>query len=83
MEIVIFLFILGSIGLVVWSLVFAQPSTLLRKSQDGSAVKFQKPRYDFARLFPTRSFLQRTGMIASLKKTLDAAHVGISPGEFF
>lgn len=83
MEIVIFLFILGSIGLVVWSLISSQPSTLLRIPQDGPGGKFQKPKFDFARIFPTGSFLQSTGMAASLKKALDTAHVGISPGAFF
>ncbi|MDP2928392.1 MAG: type II secretion system F family protein [Candidatus Omnitrophota bacterium] len=83
MEIVIFLFILSAIGLVVWSLIYSQPSTLLRIPQDGSAVKFQKPKFDFARIFPTGSFLQKTGMTASLKKILETAHVSISPGAFF
>ena len=83
MEIVIFLFILGSIGLVVWSLVFSQPSSLLRLSQDGEGVKFQKPKFDFARIFPTGSFLQRTGMAVSLKKILENARIGVSPGAFF
>ena len=83
MQILIFLLILGAIGLVVWSFIFSPPSTLLRKPQDGSAVQFQKPKFDFARLFPTGSFLQRTGMIASLRRILETAHIGISPGAFF
>jgi tight adherence protein C len=83
MEIVIFLFILGAIGLVVWSLISPKPGTLLRIPQDGSAVKFQKPKFDFARILPTGLFLQSTGMAASLKKILETAHVGMSPGAFF
>ncbi len=83
MEIVIFIFILTSVGLVVWSLISSSSSTLPRVAQDGSGVKFQKPQFDFARVFPTGSLLKSTGMINSLKKTLDAARVGISPGAFF
>ncbi|MDO8488868.1 MAG: hypothetical protein Q7S42_01980, partial [Candidatus Omnitrophota bacterium] len=83
MEIVIFLFILGSIGLVIWGLISSQPSTLLRMPQEGPTVKFQKPKFDFARIFPTESFLQKTGMAASIKKNLDNAHIGLSAGAFF
>ncbi len=83
MLIAIFIFILGSIGLVVWSLIFTQSSTLSRIAQDDSGVKFKKPGFDFAGLFPTGSFLQKTGLIASFKKILDAAHIGLSPGAFF
>lgn len=83
MEIVIFLFILSSIGLVVWSLISSRSSTFLRIPEDGVSVKFQKPKFDFARIFPTGAFLQSTGMAASLKKTLDTAHISISPGAFF
>ncbi len=83
MEIIIFLFLIGSVGLVVWSLVYSRPSTLIRKAEDGSTVQFQKPQFDFARIFPTGGFLQKTGMSSSLNKILDNAHVGISPGAFF
>jgi tight adherence protein C len=83
MEILILIFILGSIGLVVWSLVYSQPSSLARVPQGESDVKFKKPGFDFSRLFPTASFLQKTGMVASLKKNLDAAHINLSPGAFF
>ncbi|MCX5698274.1 MAG: type II secretion system F family protein [Candidatus Omnitrophica bacterium] len=83
MEIVIFLFILGSIGLVVWSFISSQPSTFLRIPQDDLGVKFQKPKFNFARVFPTGSFLQSIGMTASLKKILETARVGMSPEAFF
>ena len=83
MQILILLFILGAIGLVVWGLIFSPPSTLLRKSPDGSVAQFQKPKFDFARLFPTGSFLQRTGMTTSLQKNLITAHIGISAIAFF
>lgn len=83
MEIFIFIFILGSIGLVVWSLIFTRPSTLLRNPQGDPAAQFKKPRFDFAGLLPTGSFLQKTGMTASLRKMLEAAHIGMSPGEYF
>jgi len=77
------LFILGSIGLVVWGLIFSQPSSLLRIPQDNLDIRFKKPKFDFADFLPTGSFLQKTGMAVSLKKSLDAAHVGLNPGAFF
>ncbi len=83
MVIVILLSILGAIGLVVWSLIYSPPSTLPRRAQDGSEIKFQKPGFDFMNIFPTGPLLQKTGLAASLKKTLEAARMEISPGAFF
>lgn len=83
MQIGIFLLILGAIGLVVWSLIYSPPSSLLRKSQDGSDVQFQKPKFDFAQILPTGSFLQKTGMTTSLKKILGNAHISMSAEAFF
>lgn len=82
MEIVIFLLILGSITLVVWSLAFSRPSAF-HMPQDGVNVKFQRPKFDFAQILPTGPLLRNTGIEASLKKNLDAAHISISPGVFF
>jgi tight adherence protein C len=82
MEILIFLFILGAVILVIWSLNFSQPSTLLR-AQGGAAAPFQKPKFDFARIFPTDSLLVKSGMAANLKKSLEAAHIGLTAGAFF
>jgi len=83
MEIAIFLLIIGSIALMAWSFIFSQPSSLSRIPKDVTDVKFQKPRFDFAELFPTRSFLEKTGMAANLKKALNTAHINMSPGAFF
>jgi tight adherence protein C len=83
MEIVIFIFILGSIALVVWGLISSKSSALLQMPQGGPALKVPKAPFDFARILPTGSFLQSTGMAVSLKKTLDTAHVSITPGSFF
>jgi tight adherence protein C len=83
MEILIFALILGAVVLVVWSLIFSQPSSLLRVPPGGTAAPFKKPQFDFARLLPTKSFLQKSGMTGNLKKMLDAAHIGITPGAFF
>ena len=83
MEIVIYLFILGSIALVFWSLISFQRSTFLRLPGDDLGVKFQKPKFNFARIFPTGSFLQKIGLTASLKKILETAHFGMSPVAFF
>lgn len=75
--------IIGSIGLVVWGLVFSQTSSLSRVSQADSDVKFRKPGYDFAKLFPTGGFLSKSGIFANLKKNLDAAHINMTPGAYF
>ncbi|MDD5130701.1 MAG: type II secretion system F family protein [Candidatus Omnitrophica bacterium] len=83
MEIVIFILIIGSVGLVVWGLISSRFSTLLRMPQDGTTVKVPPVPFDLARILPTGAFLQSTGMAASLKKSLDNAHVRITPGGFF
>jgi tight adherence protein C len=83
MEIVIFIFILGSIILVAWGLISSRSSSLSQMPQGGSALKVPKVPFDFARILPTGSFLRSTGMEVSLKKTLDTAHVNITPGSFF
>jgi tight adherence protein C len=83
MELLIFVFILGSAGLIIWALISSHPSTLLHMPQEGQAVQFKKPPFDLARILPTGAFLQSTGMAASLKKSLDAARIQMSPGGFF
>ncbi|MFA6350434.1 MAG: type II secretion system F family protein [Candidatus Omnitrophota bacterium] len=83
MEILIFIFILVSISLIVWGLISSQPSNLLHMPQDASTIKFQKPPFDLARILPTGPILQATGISASLKSSLDNAHVNITPGGFF
>jgi tight adherence protein C len=55
----------------------------LRLPQGDPAVKIPKPAFDFARILPTGAFLRSTGMAASLKRSLDAAHLSVTPGAFF
>ncbi|MDD5119841.1 MAG: type II secretion system F family protein [Candidatus Omnitrophica bacterium] len=83
MEIAIYGFAIGSIILVLWGIVFTQASSLSRIPKDATDVKFQKPKFDFADLFPTGAFLEKSGMASSLKKSLDTAHINMSPGAFF
>ncbi len=59
MEILIFLFIIGSIGLVVWGIILSRKGTLLRLPKDGLDIKVQKPGFDFSRLLPSEAFLNR------------------------
>lgn len=83
MEIIIFIFILASIGLIIWGLISAQSSVRLRLPEGESTVKIPTPAFDFARILPTGTFLQSTGMASSLKKSLDTAHINITAGAFF
>jgi len=83
MELIIFIFILGSVGLILWSFIFAQPSSLLRLPKEAADIKFQKPKFDFSILFPTAGLLDKTGIGATLKKSLDTAHINLSAGAFF
>jgi pilus assembly protein TadC len=83
MEIAIFILIIGSVALVFWSFVFSQPSSLSRIPKDATDVKFQKPKFDFADLLPTGAFLDKSGLGVSIKKSLDTAHINLSPGAFF
>jgi len=83
MELIIFVFILGSVGLIIWSFIFAQPSSLLRLPKESIDIKFQKPKFDFAILFPTEILLEKSGIGSTLKKSLDSAHINLSAGAFF
>jgi pilus assembly protein TadC len=83
MEIMLFILIIGSIGLVAWGIMLSQKNTLLRMPSDVATTKFQKPGFDFSRILPTQSLLDRTGMAVRIKKNLDTAHVSISPTAFF
>ena len=83
MEIAIYGFAIGSIVLVLWGIVFTQASSLSRIPKDAADVKFQKPKFDFADLFPTGAFLAKSGIAGSLKKSLDTAHINMSAGAFF
>ncbi len=82
MEIFIFIFIIGSVGLVVWGL-YSQHKTFLRLPKDILDVKFRKPGFDFSRILPTEAFLDGSGLSAGIKKNIDTAHMNISAAAFF
>lgn len=83
MEIIVFLFIIGSISLIVWGIALSRKNTLLRMPPGSSAIKLNKPGFDFSRILPTRALLESTGLSARIKKDLDTAHLNITPDAFF
>lgn len=83
MEILILLFIIGSIGLIVWSIIISKRSAPLRLPQDSLNIKVPKTGLDFSMILPTRAFLDSIGMSAGIKKNLDAAHLSMTPAGFF
>jgi tight adherence protein C len=84
MEIIVFLLIVVSIGLVAWGIALSQKSTLLRMPPtDTATIKIHKSKFDFLNALPTRAFLERTGLAAGIKRNLDTAHINIPPEVFF
>jgi len=83
MEIIILLLVIGTVGLVVWSMAASKQSVSLRMPKDKLNLKVKKPGFDFSRLFPTRAILEKTGLDVKIKKTIDNAHMSISPVAFF
>jgi len=83
MEIIILFLVVGTVGLVVWSIAASKQTTLMRMPKDKMGIKIHKPGFDFSRIFPTRAILERSGLDAKIKKDIDNAHMHISPGAFF
>ena len=83
MDILLYFFILAAIGVVVWGLMSSKGGATLRMPKGGFPGGAQKSRLDFSRILPTRSFLEKSGMLIKLKKNIDAAHMQISPEGFF
>ena len=75
--------VIGTVGLVVWSMAASKQSVSLRMPKDKLNLKVKKPGFDFSRLFPTRAILEKTGLDVKIKKTIDNAHMSISPVAFF
>ena len=80
MEILILFFIVGAIGLIVWSVLISRGATLLRLPKDknikGSGI-------DFAKVFPTEALLNNLKISKGIKNNLDAAHIHMTPAGFF
>ena len=83
MDIFVYLFILAAIGLVIWSLVASRGGATLHLPKSGFTTVNHKPRIDLSRILPTRALLEKTGMLVKIKKSIDAAHMHISPEGFF
>lgn len=80
MEIFILLFILGSIGLIVWSIMLSGKGPLLHLPKDKN---IKGPGFDFSKVLPTGGLLDSLKMSASIKNNLDSAHLRMSPAGFF
>ncbi len=83
MEILLFLIIIAAIGLVIWGAMLSRRKILLPLSNETSSIKIPKLKFDFSRLLPTRGFLVSTKMFDGIKKSLDSAHLNITPDAFF
>ena len=83
METIILLLVMGTVGLIVWSIVVSKQTVLTRMPKDKLDIKVRKPVLDFARIFPTRAILEKSGLDIKIKKNIDNAHLQISPGAFF
>ncbi len=83
MEILILLFIIGAIGLIVWSIIISKRGVSLRLPQDNLNIKVAKPGFDFSKILPTEALLDSLKMSAGIKKNLDTAHLNIRPAAFF
>jgi len=83
MEIIIFFFIIGAVGLVVWSIMISKQNALLHLPKDSLSVKVKRPGFDFARIFSTGAILDKTGAAERIKRNLDAAHLNMSAAAFF
>jgi len=82
MEIIILLFIIGSIGLIVWGIMISRQGSHLRLPKDNN-IKALRPGFDFSKILPTEGLLDSLKISASIKKNLDSAHLRISPAAFF
>lgn len=83
MEIIIFLLVIGAVGLIVWSLATSKQSTFLSMPKNRMGIKSHKFKFDFSRVLPSKAFLDRSGMSASIKKNLITAHMSMLPEAFF
>lgn len=83
MAIIIYLVLILAILLVAWSLSLSRQIRATPLPQLNTGVKAPKSHIDLSRLIPTRGFLEKTKLYAKIKKSLDAAHMNISPETFF
>jgi len=83
MEIIIFLSIIGSIGLVVWSIMISKQNKLLSLPKDSLNIKIKKPGFDFSQILSSGGIWDKFGISDKMQKSLEAAHVNMSPSAFF
>ena len=83
MGILIYFLVLLAVGLVIWSVALSQGGIASRISQLNAPVKSSNPFAFLSRILPTKGFLENTGIYAKVKKSIDTAHVTISPEGFF
>jgi tight adherence protein C len=83
MDIILYFLILVSVGLIIWGAIVSQEGGSLRMPKRGLTTVARQPFLDLSGVFPTRALLEKIGLLARLKKNIDAAHISISPEGFF
>ena len=84
MDILIYLLIILAIGLIVWSLAFAQRGSNLGRLPPITRVsKRANPGILLSRILPTRLFLEQLRIYPKLKKKIEASHINITPEGYF
>ncbi|MFH0854895.1 MAG: type II secretion system F family protein [Candidatus Omnitrophota bacterium] len=84
MGILIYLFLILSAGLIVWSLVISQQGNRIRRlPRLNPPAKRASPVAVLSRILPTRAFLEQIKLYPKLKKLTEASHLNISPEGFF
>ena len=83
MDILLYFLIIAAIGLIIWGVVISRGGATLRLPKSDFTKAALKPHIDLSKILPTRSFLDKTGMFAKIKRSIDTAHMHISPEGFF
>lgn len=69
--------------MIIWGVILFRINAPLSLPKETASIKNSKLKFDFSRVLPTRKFLESTRMFESIKKSLDSAHVSITPDAFF
>lgn len=74
--------IIAAVSLILWAVLSSQRVSAMWLKQ-ASLIKVNKPAFDFSKILPTQSILEKTGTLSKIKNKIDAAHISISPVAFF
>ena len=83
MEIFAYIFAILAVALVLFSLAQSQHGATMRLLQDELGAKTHRRKFDFGRILPTRSLIEKSKMFAKLKKTTENAHINLNPEGLF